>query len=95
MSRSRSEHKFQTTDLVLAAYLVTHGFQAKHVTVDGEEVKPGHPQGAWLFPETETLLDLVDEFNEGEARVDPRKFQGVLNQTRRGMFKFLGIGSNG
>lgn len=92
MAASRSEPRRRTTDLALATYLTLEGFDLEMVQVDGEEVKPGQPQGAWECRDTGTLRDLVAEFENGEALVDPKEFQECLNATRRAMFKFLGIG---
>lgn len=91
MATSRSENLLRTTDLPLAAYLVVQGFTPDHlVRTDGG--RPGHPQGGWVFKETPALCDVVEEFNNGDALVEPQEFQRVLNSTRRDLFKYLGIG---
>lgn len=93
---SLSEQLLRTTDLPLAAYLQVQGMTPEGMEVvspDISERRQGHPQGAWVFKETPTLRDLVDEFNNGEALVEPTAFQEQLNSTRRAMFEFLGIGS--
>lgn len=81
----------RTTDLSMAAFLITQGF-APQLERMPDEVKEGHPQGAWTFTETDTVRDLVDDYRAGDARVEPRAFQQAINTTRRAMFQFLGIG---
>lgn len=80
-----------TTNLTLATFLVLEGFTPTLQRQRGQ-VKAGHPQGAWVFRETPTLLELVDAFHAGEATVEPDAFQKQLNTTRREMFDYLGIG---
>lgn len=94
MATSRSEQLLRTTDLTLATYLIMEGFTPDGMqVVNQRQVRPGHPQGAWVFTETQTLRDVVEEFNDGNAQVEPNAFQEKLNQTRREMFNFLGIGN--
>lgn len=93
MATSRSEKLLRTTDLTLATYLIMEGFTPDGMQVVGQQqAKVDHPQGAWVFTETQTLRDLVEEFNDGNAMVEPNAFQEKLNETRRSMFQFLGIG---
>ena len=96
MATSRSKHTEQvlrTTDLVTAAYLQHAGHEAELVEMEGEQVKGGHPQGAWEFEETPALRQVVDAFEAGQATVEPRAFHQLVNQTRREMFAHLGIGN--
>jgi hypothetical protein len=94
MEKSRSKRLMRTTDLTLAAYLIQeHEFDYELVEMDGEDVKPGHPQGAWEFEETPALSQVVDDFNAGKAKVEPQAFHQMVNRTRKDMFNFLGIGS--
>lgn len=97
MAETRSKHSdrlLRTTDLTLAAYLHMQGHEPELVEMSGEDLKPGHPQGAWEFDETPALRDLVDEFEDHGALVEPQQFHTMVNKTRRDMFKFLGIGSS-
>ncbi len=94
-SRSDPRRDVRTTDLSLAAYLVCEGFTPTHEVAEGGSA--AHPKGCWVFSsdcEYRTRpLDLARiRFESGEARVDPATFHTVLNQTRRDMFKFLGMG---
>lgn len=81
-----------TTDLTLASYLACQGLAYEH-SQDGTEVKPGQPQGAWVFKDTQHLADLVDEFNDGDALVEPKEFSTTVKRMRREMFQYLGIGN--
>jgi hypothetical protein len=93
MAETRSKNPFQTTNLPLATFLIMEGHEPTLVTRDGEEVRPGHPQGAWQFVDSPQLQQLVNEFSSGDAAVDPATFRDALNATRRNMFTHLGIGS--
>lgn len=90
---SRSEQLLRTTDLAMAAYLQVQGMTPDGMEVVNRDRQGGHPQGAWVFKETPTLRDLVNEFNDGDALVEPDEFHRQINSTRRAMFDFLGIGS--
>jgi len=92
MATSHSEERIlRTSDLTLASFLIVEGFTSE-LSEDGEEVKTDHPKGSWEFVETPTLFRTVQEFNNGEATVEPRAFHKAVNQTRKDMFEFLGIG---
>jgi hypothetical protein len=96
--RTEDSVLIRTKDLTLAAYLITEGFEATMVEIESARVKPGHPQGAWQFEVSESdggrMDDKIEEFEEGEALVEPIAFQLCLNDTRRKLFEFLGIGQS-
>lgn len=91
MARSRSRKLLRTTDLTLAALLIMNG-HTPDLERSAGEVRPGHPQGSWLFEETDNVRTLVEHYQNDEARVEPQQFYQVVNTTRRKMFKHLGIG---
>jgi len=87
---SEKDKPVVVTNLALAAMLTLEGYDSELTEVEGSEARDGRQQGAWVFERTPELLDLVDDFNDGEARVEPSAFHSKLNASRRQMFAFLG-----
>lgn len=92
VEKSRSKHILRTTDLLLASFLYLKGYEPDLSAADGDEVREGHPQGAWEFEGDGADL-WATEFEKGQAKVEPRQFYATVKRMRREMFKFLGIGS--
>lgn len=90
-SRS-SDGRYSTTDLVLASYLCSLGFDSQVVQVEGESVKPGHPQGAWVYQKCLPLSTAIEDYDSGAAKVEPQSFHEHVTAQRRRMFKHLRIG---
>jgi hypothetical protein len=93
MAASHSKYQLTTSDVVLAAVLVMEGFNEYELTELDEDVRPGHPKGAWVFTVTPRLEAVVKVFYDGRAAVEPQGFETQLKATRREMFAYLGIGT--
>jgi hypothetical protein len=90
---NRSDH--QTKDLTLATYLITVGQVPSLVRLkDAGDNDDRHPVAAWVFPGSQTLDELISEFNAEESLVEPKRFHRALTQTRRELFAFLEIGQS-
>lgn len=91
---SKPSTEFVTTNLVLATFLVSEGYEPELLVLDREGVSQEHQQGAWRFhygADPDSLAMSIAEFKDGEARVEPEAFQKQINQVRRELFDFLGI----
>lgn len=82
-----------TTNLTMATYLIING--VKPELVRQGETGRGHPIGAWVFTDSERVGDLVEEFEDGRAKVEPQVFHRELTRTRRGLLDFLGVPRSG
>ena len=90
---SRSE-PIQTTNLTLAAYLIGLGRKPRLVRTDQTD-RAGNKLAAWVFDgdsDQEGLRELIEEFNAGDALVNPRTFHLQLTNTRRELFDFIMVG---
>lgn len=67
---------FKTTDIGLAAFLLTEGIELSGINKDSNN------RGTFLFPNTQECLGLVEIFSQLEARVEPTKFQASLKQLK-------------
>jgi hypothetical protein len=67
---------FKTTDIGLAAFLLTDGIELSGINKDSSN------RGTFLFPNTEKCLRLVSSFSQMEARVEPVKFQASIKQLK-------------
>lgn len=91
---SRSSEGFQTTDLNLAAYLIHKGKKGEKFKKG--ETQRGQPLGGWIFPKVDddkgaTVQELVIEYNEDKAQVNPKTFHQTLAKVRGDMYDYLGI----
>lgn len=91
-ARTRSSDRYKTTDLTMASYLISRGFEPT-LEKDGE-LKPDHPSGVWSFAASDDLCGAVRLYQEDLAKVEPRRFYQTVKDARRRMFKFLGIGQS-
>ncbi len=67
---------FKTTDIGLAAFLLTEGIELSGINRDLTN------RGTFLFPNTDNCLRLVAKFSKMEARVEPTRFQASLKQLK-------------
>lgn len=72
----------RTDDLALATTLRIRGFEPDHFELEGEKVM-------WVFSGDGELHATIRAYNAGEALVEPRRYNRVLRETRRGLFTFL------
>jgi hypothetical protein len=82
-----TEPVFTTDDMTLVAYLRVRGrteYRLSHGEKEGKAV--------WIFPDIGDLIGIVDEFYDGDAEVEPRKFNKSIRKTRDELYDFLGIG---
>jgi len=80
---------YRTSDLALASYLRANG--VRHLTMELIEF-PGtdrQDQAEWVFTVTPRFQVLLDDYNHGEAMVEPRKFNQYLRQVRNELYAFL------
>lgn len=84
---TKLDGKLITDDLNLAALLLMRGYET---TLQVKET--GQYRASWMIEEvTDDLRDLVVQYKAGECRVEPRAYASFLTQTRRKMYKALGI----
>lgn len=67
---------FKTTDIGLAAYLITAGVYLSGINKDSNN------RGTFLFPNSNTCLKHVSTFSQMEAKVEPTRFQASLKQLK-------------
>ena len=72
----------RTDDLALATTLRIRGFEPDQFELEGEKA-------LWIFTGDGELHATVRAYNAGEALVEPRRYNRVLRETRRGLFAFL------
>lgn len=84
-----TDEPIETGDLTMATFLVVHG--VKPTLMRRGETGRGHPIGAWQFAATEKVRDLVEEFEDGRARVEPQAFHRELTRTRSKLLDWLGV----
>jgi hypothetical protein len=78
------EAVFRTADMALAAYLVVMGhrdFHCDHGLNNGGRID-------WCFPESLDLKELVEDYRDAAAQVEPRQFAQAQGLVRSAMFRF-------
>lgn len=70
------EEFFRTNDMAMSTYLKVRG----HV-VQAVEWKSGTCY--WIFRVSDLLLDEVELFMAGSARIEPKEYNRVFTQTKR------------
>lgn len=78
-----SEDRFETDNMVLAAFLEYHGVSLEARCVDVR----GRKSVMWSYDfgqdgDGEKLVDLVDSFEDGSGRVEPQQFNKVFGAVR-------------
>jgi len=67
---------FKTTDIGLAAFLLTEGIELNGINKDSTN------RGTFLFPNIEKCVRLATIFSQTEAKVEPTKFQASIKQLK-------------
>lgn len=70
------EEFYRTNDMAMATFLKMQSHSVQCMTWEGRTCY-------WVFRITDNLLDCVEEFTAGEARVEPRGYNRVFTQTKR------------
>jgi hypothetical protein len=82
------ESKFETEDMTFVTVLLMKGIS--HQTMD--KVNDGC---RWVFAGDSELIkrimECLDEYNAGEAWVEPREFTRRIGQIRKEMYRFMGV----
>lgn len=73
---------FETSEMLLAAYLLHLGHEPDAVVWN---VDDGQPHCHWTFESQDTTSDDVRAFLTGDARVEPREFHHCVNTVRAAM----------
>lgn len=84
----------RTTDMAMAAYLRANG--ARHLTMELIEFPDENRQDQveWVYQGTPRLSNLVNDYNDGIATVDPKKFANYLAIVRRELYAFINLEDN-
>lgn len=82
---------YRTGDMTLATVLVASGF--KYILE-----RHNRKRAAWVFLDVDSereddFDDLVDSYESGSCRVEPRAFVEELARVRTELYRFLGVGS--
>lgn len=76
--------RFETTSLALATFLILKG--CEHGLVLDDEHRG---IGGWTFEHSGDLADLIAEFENGRALVNPRDYHYKVSEVRKELFDFL------
>lgn len=76
LDRYAPEHFYRTTDMALVTFLKLEGNTPQDVI--WHEVSC-----YWIFRVSDGLLDAIDDFTQGDARVEPRGFNSEFGRTKR------------
>jgi hypothetical protein len=81
----------RTTDMAMAAYLRING--ARHLTMELIEFpdEDRQDQVEWVYQGTPRVNNLVSDYNEGSATVEPKKFATILAIVRRELYAFINL----
>ena len=69
----------RVNDMALVTFLKMRGHTVQDVVWNGSTCY-------WLFRVTDGLLDLVDDFVEGRALVEPREYNRAFSDTKRELY---------
>lgn len=69
----------KVNDMALVTFLKMRGHTVQDVTWSGQTCY-------WLFRVTDGLMDLIDDFVEGRARVEPREYNRMFSDTKRELY---------
>lgn len=67
---------YRTNDMAMATFLKMNSHAVQQMRWAGSTCY-------WIFRVTDNLLDCVEEFTDGNARVEPREYNRVFTQTKR------------
>ena len=66
----------KTNDMSLVTFLKLKGHSPQDIAWSGGTC-------FWIFRVSDPLLDLMDNFNEGKALVEPREYNKVFSTTKK------------
>lgn len=67
---------YRTNDMAMVTFLKISGQAVQRVFWESNTCY-------WMFRASSVLLDQVDAFVSGEARIEPREYNRVFSQTKR------------
>jgi hypothetical protein len=73
------EFFYKSREMPVVAYLRLIGFQVQQVGWNGRNCW-------WIFDKTDGLLEAMDQYAAGAARVEPREYNRCFETTRREFF---------
>jgi hypothetical protein len=74
---------FDTNDIGMATWLRHSGFETQEVGF----TKPEKPQNCyWSFLLTARLAESVDQFQRGDALIEPRNYNRLYNECKRELY---------
>lgn len=80
---------FKTGDLPLAAYFRLRGI--RHMTMElVENPETNKDVAEWIFTVNPRFKNLLDDYQKGDAMVEPRRYAAALRTTRNELYTFLG-----
>lgn len=79
----------RTSDMALATYLRANGI--RHLTMELVEFPDTDraDQAEWVFTVTPRMKTLLDDYTNGHALVEPRRYNSILRQVRNELYAFL------
>jgi hypothetical protein len=89
---SSPSEQFRTRSLYLAAFLKLGGVRPARLEV--QRGRGSKPTVRWYYEPEPGLDEMVRQFEQREARVEPREFADCLNQVRSEMFDFIEHNAN-
>ena len=78
------DQEIRINDLPCAAWLRYNSMSASHLENEGNT-------GFWVYPATDVLLELIEEFASGEATVEPKEFNKCLIHSRHQIQRFIHV----
>lgn len=70
------EEFYRTNDMAMATFLKMNGNPVQHMSWVGQTCY-------WVFRITDALLDQIELFGEGNARVEPKEYNRAFHQTKK------------
>lgn len=91
MSITPEMQAHRTNDLALATYLRANGI--RHLTMELVEFPDSdrQDQAEWVYTTTPRFKTLLDDYNTGQALVEPRRYNQYLRQVRNELYAFLNL----
>jgi hypothetical protein len=80
MSTATEVNHYRTSDMALATFMKMRGHTAQRVAWEANTCY-------WYFAESMGLLELVDEFLDDRASVNPKEFNRVYGTTKSEFFE--------
>lgn len=83
----------RTSDLALATYLRANG--VRHLTMELIEFPDSErqDQAEWVYTVTPRFKALLQDYEQGDALIEPRRYSQYLRQVRNELYAFLQLDS--